>query len=58
MYLCNDGLPIDKSPLFKGFQYQTSEFENRDSRMEQTFIVPGSEVFSREVSGHLPIRDL
>lgn len=45
MYLCNDGLPIDKSPLFKGFQYQTSEFENRDSRMEQTFIVPGSEVF-------------
>lgn len=45
MYLCVDGLPIDKSPLFKGFEYQTSEFENRDPRMEQTFIVPGSEVF-------------
>ena len=46
VYLCTDGLPIDKSKLFKGFQTQTSEFENRDSRMAQTFVVPGSEIFS------------
>lgn len=46
LYLCTDGLPIDKSPLFQGFETQRSEFENRDSRMEQTFVVPGSEIFS------------
>lgn len=46
MYLCTDGLPIDKSSLFQGFETQKSEFENRDSRMEQTFVVPGSEIFS------------
>lgn len=45
MYLCEDGLPIDRSALFQGFETQVSEFENRDPRMAQTFIVPGSEIF-------------
>ena len=44
VYLCTDSLPIDKSKLFKGFQTQTSEFENRDSRMAQTFISPHNSV--------------
>ena len=46
MYLCQDGLPIEKSPLFQGYQMEASEFENRDSRMSQTFIVPGTMVYS------------
>ena len=45
-YLCTDGLPIDKSSLFKGYQQLTSEFQNRDPRMAMTFIVPGSTIFS------------
>ena len=42
MYLCKDGLPIDKSSLFKGYQTINSEFENRDPRMSQTFLIPGT----------------
>jgi len=45
-YLCTDGFPIDKSPLFQGYQQLTSEFQNRDPRMSMTFIVPGSTIFS------------
>ncbi|MGN6533206.1 MAG: RagB/SusD family nutrient uptake outer membrane protein [Ginsengibacter sp.] len=45
MYLATDGLPIDKSPLFKGYNTLTSEFQNRDPRMSMTFIVPGSTIF-------------
>ncbi|MDR1557779.1 MAG: RagB/SusD family nutrient uptake outer membrane protein [Tannerellaceae bacterium] len=45
MYLATDGLPIDKSELFNGYQTQNSEFENRDPRMSMTFIVPGSSIF-------------
>lgn len=37
MYLCTDGLPINKSPLFKGYQGLNSEFENRDVRMKALF---------------------
>jgi len=48
MYLCNDGLPIDKSPLFKGYTSFTSEFESRDSRMAQTLITPGIKVLRPE----------
>lgn len=35
-YLCKDGLPIEKSPQFKGYDTFTSEFENRDPRLLQT----------------------
>jgi hypothetical protein len=44
MYLCMDGLPVDRSPLFGGYGGFTSEFENRDPRMTQTFIMPGKVV--------------
>lgn len=44
-YLSTDGLPIDRSPLFQGYNTLTSEFQNRDPRMSMTFIVPGSTIF-------------
>lgn len=37
MYLCADGLPVHKSPLFKGYQGLNAEFENRDARMVSLF---------------------
>ena len=33
MYLCTDGLPVEKSPLYQGKSLITSEYENRDPRM-------------------------
>lgn len=33
MFLCSDGLPIDKSAVFKGRATVESEYENRDLRM-------------------------
>lgn len=43
MYLCEDGLPIDKSPIYKGKDMLTSEYENRDPRLVQSMQVPGSQ---------------
>jgi hypothetical protein len=40
MYLCKDGLPIEKSPLFQGYSTFLSEFQNRDNRMQYTLKVP------------------
>ncbi len=40
MYLCNDGLPIEKSSLFMGYNSCRSEFSNRDPRMQQSLIMP------------------
>lgn len=45
MFLCTDGLPIDKSPLFKGKKTITSEYENRDLRMKNIFVIPGSQIW-------------
>ena len=39
MYLCSDGLPIDKSPLFKGKKNVADEFQNRDIRMRTLFMI-------------------
>jgi starch-binding outer membrane protein, SusD/RagB family len=39
-YLCADGLPIDKSPLYNDASY-ADVFKNRDPRMTQTILVPG-----------------
>ncbi len=38
-FLCQDGLPIEKSPLFQGFQTYESEFANRDNRLKYTIRV-------------------
>jgi hypothetical protein len=49
LFLCTDGLPVDKSPLFQGYQNVDDEFANRDYRMiayilgaEGTIPEPGS----------------
>ncbi|MBM6992929.1 MAG: RagB/SusD family nutrient uptake outer membrane protein [Prevotella sp.] len=41
MYLCQDGLPISKSPLYQGNSTATSEFLNRDARMDNTMLFNG-----------------
>ncbi|NDV83664.1 RagB/SusD family nutrient uptake outer membrane protein [Bacteroides sp. 51] len=38
LYLCSDGLPIGKSPLFSGYVGVTDEFKNRDMRMHTTLL--------------------
>lgn len=51
MYLCSNGLPIDNpasSTLFKGYSTASSEFENRDSRMDATFVVQGKKYFNND----------
>ena len=39
-FLCSDGLPIDKSPLFEGYLPLGTEFNNRDPRMALTIWRP------------------
>jgi hypothetical protein len=41
LYLCQDGLPPEKSPLFQGYGTPTSEFANRDNRMRYNMKVNG-----------------
>lgn len=40
MFLCADGLPIDKSAVFKGRSTVESEYENRDLRMVNVMQKP------------------
>lgn len=42
-FLCTDGLPVQNSPLFKGYSSLTEEFTNRDPRMEITIWKPGTD---------------
>lgn len=44
MYLCADGLPINKSTLFEGYNQTGSEFKGRDPRMTMTIVVPGTPI--------------
>lgn len=50
MYLCKStGLPIEKTGSgFKGYNNALDEFENRDPRMTQTFLIPGREFLSSQ----------
>lgn len=51
MYLCqSSGLPISNPKSgFKGYAKMTDEFENRDPRMRQTFLVPGTAYMSPQM---------
>ncbi|SHJ04464.1 RagB/SusD family nutrient uptake outer membrane protein [Pseudozobellia thermophila] len=40
MYLCSDGLPVQHSKVFKGYDTMTSEFENRDYRLKSFVNIP------------------
>ena len=48
MYRCQDGLPIEKSPQFKGFNSVTSEFDNRDNRMNATLLKNGQKYWNND----------
>ena len=48
MYLCQDGLPIDKSPLFQGYMQAASEFQNRDARMDNTMLWHGEQYWNND----------
>ncbi|WP_339884941.1 RagB/SusD family nutrient uptake outer membrane protein [Polaribacter vadi] len=37
MFLSSDGLPINQSPLFQGYESPQDEYQNRDYRMESYF---------------------
>lgn len=50
MYLCQDGLPIDKSPLFQGYNKIDSEWTNRDNRMRYTLAKPHDNFWSNDKS--------
>ncbi len=41
MYLCQDGLPVEKSKVFQGYDRRISEWNNRDNRMHQQISRPG-----------------
>lgn len=53
MYLCSDGLPIDKTTT--GFSRATlvSEFQNRDNRMRYFMCVPGYRYWQNAVNYHI-----
>jgi len=46
MYVCQDGLPVDKSTQFKGYSTANSEFTNRDNRMLTTLVQNGDKVWN------------
>ena len=48
MYLCSDGLPVEKSPLFQGYTQAASEFQNRDARMDNTMLWHGEQYWNND----------
>lgn len=48
MYLCSDGLPIDKSPNFKGYTGVNDEFSNRDNRMRNNMLRNGDKFWDND----------
>lgn len=50
MYRCQDGLPIEKSAQFKGYSSMTSEFDNRDNRMNATLLKHGQKYWNNDGS--------
>lgn len=51
MYLCKStGLPVTSANSgFKGYDRITDEYDNRDPRMTQTFLVPGTHYISAQI---------
>ncbi|MFV0470910.1 MAG: RagB/SusD family nutrient uptake outer membrane protein [Paludibacteraceae bacterium] len=50
MYLCSDGLPIDKSSKFQGYGTMLSEFQNRDARMKNCFLQQGDKYWTNDAN--------
>lgn len=51
MYLCQDGLPIEKSEMFQGYEKRISEWTNRDNRMFQQISRPGDAFWNNTAQG-------
>lgn len=45
LYLCSDGLPVEYSSKFEGYDTWTSEFANRDNRMNATILRPNQQFY-------------
>lgn len=54
-YLCTDGLPISVSPLYKGDQNLTTEFTNRDPRLDAIIFAPGDPINEDQVFERAPV---
>lgn len=48
LYLCSDGLPVEKSKVFKGYKGVTDEFQNRDNRMDNTMLYHGEQYWNND----------
>ena len=48
MYLCQDGLPVEKSKVFQGYAQATTEFGNRDNRMNGTMLKHGEKHWNND----------
>lgn len=48
LYLCSDGLPIEKSSNFKGYKGVADEFQNRDRRMDNTMLYHGEQYWNND----------
>ena len=48
MFLCDDGLPIDKSARFQGYSQPTSEYMNRDARMCNILLKHGTKYWDND----------
>ncbi|GLU52873.1 RagB/SusD family nutrient uptake outer membrane protein [Dyadobacter frigoris] len=53
MYLCNDGLPIDKTTLPFSRATLTSEYKNREHRMRYFMMIPGLPYWQNAVNYHI-----
>lgn len=51
LFLCEDGLPVDKSPLFKGYSTTRSEFVNRDHRLKYNVMIDSNYHWDNENPG-------
>lgn len=52
LFLCDDGLPIDKSPKFQGYVNIRSEWQNRDTRMSTILCPPGANIYVTGYKAH------
>ncbi len=48
MFRCQDGLPIAKSSQFKGYKTMTSEFDNRDNRMNALLFKQDQKIWDND----------
>jgi hypothetical protein len=51
MYLCQNGLPITKTLMFKGYDSTRSEYMNRDNRMRYTMMIDSNYYWDNENPG-------